>query len=307
MSRGYWSIILAAFGWLILAAAQAPNNEAQTKQADPGRQAEQSLRSIAASQNRIAEASDTGEYQQPCDEAEPNNSSDLCAQWYAAHAARDAADWAGWALAVGLAGAAGIVLALLLTVDSNRIARVTAKRQLRAYVGLDAFEIEFNQGKDGKVVGGRFKIAWTNAGQTPATGVRDDAHWQCFDGEIPADFDFPDSAAIAHVGSTVLGPGQEFATHCPDLLSLADFAAVAAKEKRLYIWAWVDYTDAFSERRRTEIAAVVQIEALADAQFDVKFDALQRHNAVDGGCMKKPSKDESEHRLSPLSHGIMNS
>lgn len=165
MIRSYRNIVFALVGFLSLAAAQAPNNRAKPQQPTPSAKIERSLETIAASQNKIAKASNPGRYQEPCEAGQPNDKSDLCAQWYAARAARDAANWARWSLVVGVIGAAGIVVALLLTIQSNRIARDTAKRQLRAYLSLSDVEIEI--GDSHLAVRPRLH----NSGQTQAIGV----------------------------------------------------------------------------------------------------------------------------------------
>lgn len=163
MPRGYWRIIIAAVGWLILAATPVPNSSTRAEQDNAATKVERSLEAIAGAQNKIAEATDPGEYDLRCGDSEYNNNSDLCAQWYAARAARDAADWAYWALIVGLIGSAGIIVALLLTIDSNRIARDTAKRQLRAYISIEP-------GGVNKAIDGRHRVPLNiiNTGQTPA-------------------------------------------------------------------------------------------------------------------------------------------
>ncbi len=176
MLRGYRLVIIAAFGWLILAAGPAPENTNDPKQAKSAQTIEHPLNSITSAHDQATNQSEANEYQAPCADGQYDNKSDLCAQWYAARAARDAADWALGALVVGLVGAVGIVTALWLTIDSNRIARSSARHQLRAYVGIESINLLENWRPEppcvtGKTGGKHIRIVIKNFGATPANGV----------------------------------------------------------------------------------------------------------------------------------------
>lgn len=99
MFRGYRGIIVATC-WLILASAPTPDRGADAENAQTAKNIEKSLESLATKQAQAVEQAKPGEYQAPCGEGEYNNQSDLCAQWYAARAAGDAAKWSfgpfGW-------------------------------------------------------------------------------------------------------------------------------------------------------------------------------------------------------------------
>lgn len=103
----------------------------------------------------------------PCQPGADERTSDLCAQWKAADAAYDAAWWAkfsGWFGGLGLVltlGAVGVAL------HSNAIAQDTARRQLRAYIGVDAASIlSMKAGEDG--ANRAIRVSIKNFGQTPA-------------------------------------------------------------------------------------------------------------------------------------------
>ncbi|RYG38885.1 MAG: hypothetical protein EON93_01175 [Burkholderiales bacterium] len=89
MPRGYRCIVLAAFGWLVLAASP-PDNRAQGKDQRAAQSAQQSLSDIAAALKSANEpkAPDPG-----CEQGRDNRNSDLCAQWKAADAAEESATW----------------------------------------------------------------------------------------------------------------------------------------------------------------------------------------------------------------------
>jgi hypothetical protein len=123
----------------------------------------------ASRQQTPTPSQQANEYQQPCRKGDPNRNSDLCAQWEAADAARDSARYDRWQLWVGVVGAAGLLAALGLTLDANGISRRTAKRQLRAYMGINKYDLTPYQ--LGVIGTGKFLIAMKNFGQTPAIAL----------------------------------------------------------------------------------------------------------------------------------------
>lgn len=98
MRRGPLGVMAALAAWLILIGASAPNNNAQAAPPKITTGIERSLADIANAQAQAVEQGKPSEYQAPCQRDEYNNKSDLCAQWYAASAARDAANLAWWAV-----------------------------------------------------------------------------------------------------------------------------------------------------------------------------------------------------------------
>jgi hypothetical protein len=144
------------------------------------------------------------EYEQPCKGQERNRNSDLCAQWTAADAARDAADWSYVGLWLTGASVAGLLITLwfnyaawdqarkgkndtaraLIAAErsataANRLADTAernAERQLRAYLdfdGIRADPVELYAGKPPpagqKVL--RLMVSIRNYGSTPAENV----------------------------------------------------------------------------------------------------------------------------------------
>jgi hypothetical protein len=251
MPRGYRCIVIAAFGWLSLATSPSPNNANQAKQAQPAQSINRSLDSIATAQDKIAKATNTGEYQTPCSDGQYNNKSDLCAQWYAARAARDAADWAFWALVVGLVGAVGIVAALWLTVDSNRIARDTAKRQLRAYLGIESCVLEALDDGTGFIITAHL----LNAGQTPAYKVRLMA--ETFGAEYPLKHQRP-FLPVGNGYESPVNPSTKisWAGKTTSIAMARDMEYVLAGKEGVYIQGVCEYFDAFNERHETRFRYV---------------------------------------------------
>lgn len=196
MLRGYRCILIAVVGWLSLAASQAPNKRADGNQTQARAAIKESLSRIADAQAKQAEA---GQYEAPCDDGEYNNESDLCAQWYAARAARDAANWAYWSVfwsVVSLGLSAAGLAALMITIrqghrglerarEANEIARDDGRPWL---IFKKAHTVRSDQGGLG------FRLQFANIGARPAERlqifmeprvVQDDSI-PVFDGTFPA-------------------------------------------------------------------------------------------------------------------------
>ncbi|MEA3029184.1 MAG: hypothetical protein QOG13_509 [Sphingomonadales bacterium] len=235
-----------------------------------------------------------------CDPAAREGPED-CAQWAAVAAARDAASTARLALYASIAAIAGLIVTLLLTARATRaasrstaateravvLADWSARQQLRAYVSFVGFSLVVRKDGDGKAREGEFAAEWTNGGQTPAARVEDGINWQVFDGAAPDDFRFPESERQDAFGAFTLGPDRNF-TSTSTLLDLAALRALTQPGKQAYVWAAVDYVDAFGDARRTEAAARVSVSAGEGGEFAVAFNVIRRHNGMDASCGRPP-------------------
>jgi hypothetical protein len=101
MLRGYRSIILAL--GLILAFALPSGQGSQAQQADPQQKISQPLERIA---NALDQANEPKRETADCAEGSNDRKSDLCAQWKAADAAKQAANAADWTVTVAWVGVA---------------------------------------------------------------------------------------------------------------------------------------------------------------------------------------------------------
>ena len=164
MPRGYRGIVVAVG---LVSAAHHPDISAQAQKADPQERSARALEGIAPRYDEQTKRSESSPDARPCEPGDDQRDSDLCAQWKAADAAADAAWWAAWG--TWISGISGLLVlgALFLAFQSNRIARDTAKRQLRAYVGIERVDAGvLSLGKTFEV-----KIKYGNQGQTPAISV----------------------------------------------------------------------------------------------------------------------------------------
>lgn len=159
MLRGYRCILIALVGWLSLAATADPH--AQPKESATQQSIAKSLSDISTTLNEQAERAERAPETQPCASGDDHRDSDLCAQWKAADAADRAALFGGISIL-------GIALAIGLTIQSNNIARDTAKRQLRAYIAVSDSQIRPDPIDANKV---QAIIEFTNLGETPAIDV----------------------------------------------------------------------------------------------------------------------------------------
>jgi hypothetical protein len=150
MSRGYWSLFIAAFGWVILS-AQAPQPKAPAEQPEAARQPQGTAQPVRPIRVEIVnQATEPQGYQDPCSGTERDQNSDLCAQWTAAKGARDAAFYAWLQLGAAALGMLGLIATIMLTLravkasqdsakaarDTLDHARETSAAQLRPWVSI---------------------------------------------------------------------------------------------------------------------------------------------------------------------------
>lgn len=200
MSRGYRCIILAAFGWLILAALPSQGVQRE-EQANSAESIANSLQSISRS---LEKTNKTSEYNPSCTPGQDNRRSDLCAQWKAADSAYEAATWtrrAYWLVLLGtVIGAATLGAAVAAAKyardaaahteagsrEAKRAAdaaeaglshaRHVAETQLRAYIVSTKEAFTLKEEESAEYI---FTFEFKNSGQTPAHDLKIsvDAYW----------------------------------------------------------------------------------------------------------------------------------
>lgn len=126
MPRGYRSIIVAAFGCLILG-AQGPQPKSQPKEAEATRQVAKGAPAVPPPPVQPVEPVQRPEIERPCEPGQDDRNSDLCAQWKAADAATEAAFWARWSFVLGIFGMLGLFATLHYTRKAVNLAVDTAK------------------------------------------------------------------------------------------------------------------------------------------------------------------------------------
>ncbi len=197
MLRGYRFLVLA-IGGLTLAASQ-PQQPAE----NPEHRASEKLTQAAPSPTTqpALKPVDAVIYKPPCGDPKDHDHCDLEAQWKAANAARDAANWAKWQMALSAFGLAGLIYSLVLTRravkaatdasddadkalciaernaaaagDLARIAAETGEAQLRAWVLLETMNLDY-RGDDVWDI----SLGMKNSGLSPAQGLLIKIGWQ---------------------------------------------------------------------------------------------------------------------------------
>lgn len=170
MPRGYRYVFAALVGWLVLCAnnTHLPKDSQQPKQHYAPGEFERGANTIAAA---IAKPDEPAKEDRGCEQGDDNRKSDLCAQWKAADAAEEAADWAARSFVATIVGTGLLIWTLWET-------RQTSRRELRAYV--DVAETGFSDGthieRPAHLVKGVISAAAVirNSGQTPAKSI---IHW----------------------------------------------------------------------------------------------------------------------------------
>ena len=217
------------------------------------------------------------EEKEPCVKPRNREESDLCAQWSAADASRDAADWGWWQLIFSAFGVIGLGLTLWFNLQAWRQARdgeegtrralLAAEKQsraaeraadlsernslllFRAYVAVDRVIFIDRMGVDGRL---KIGVVFRNGGQTPAFSVKTHVNVSAVLGSPPDNLELPPfEGAPEDYSTTSILPAKEIPNNC-------DIAVPANLEQELFsgnakIWVrgWCEYVDVFREPHRT--------------------------------------------------------
>ncbi|MEP6785084.1 MAG: hypothetical protein ABI898_05000 [Sphingomonadales bacterium] len=225
----YRSVVIAAFGWLSVAASNPPKEATQANNTGPQREISNAANTVASA---ITEAAKPPEKDGGCNEGQDERHSDLCAQWKAADAAREAADYSFWTLLISAVGTSLLIWTLWET-------RETSRRELRAYLMVDTISASMED--DGFVA----TLRWLNCGQTPAHIVRVAIKLDI--GRVP---NFKTLSPLQD-GSTHLGSGKGFKSI--QSLSVFEFHGHTASDEQIWLYARVTYADIFGRSHKTDV------------------------------------------------------
>ncbi len=243
MSKRYRGIVFAVG---LALASHHPSVEAKGEQSDRSESIAESLDDIASTYREQSERSERASESQPCKPGDDKRDSDLCAQWKAADAAANSAWWAR--VGTWVSGISGlfVVVALFLAFQSNRIARESAERQLRAYVVTAGLDCEWTTRLTDGQLGLNLKVLFVNAGQTPALTTK----FVCCVGfgGVPENLDeqsWPFSETI-----TVVGPGTRL--EAPQIwVPEAVVLEIYRGTKSAFLYGIATYKDIFEVKRET--------------------------------------------------------
>lgn len=261
--------IVVALG---LVAASTPQGAGQHQQGAARPSVEQSLETIAAATTKAVEPVEPKEYESPCDPGQDRRQSDLCAQWKAADGAARAAEWAKWQTILSAFGLVGLLYSLHLTRKAVREAasssetadkavevnRISAERQLRAYLSIDKMQATGLQaGHTPKVW-----VSMRNRGQTPARRIRVKmVVVRCWGTD-------PESTPIRHLGDRVLydlGPDQKTVQPCSlmsERITADQLISIMRGECAFVVAGYIRYIDVFGRTRRNIFRGTLNAESL---------------------------------------------
>jgi hypothetical protein len=206
---------------------------------------------------RIAQAiSEIGaEHDKGCQNRQDDRSSDLCAQWKAADAAKNAATATWLAVALSFVGTLLIAMTFWET-------RKTSRAELRAYLWFKDFDLHvFPSEERSDHWRTRLECKIHNGGQTPA--------YDCLHmGNLVA---FTEDEAVAHFTKSVppprLGKPIPYAVHngsetnaafnAHQEISPALAKEIEAEKRRLYAFGAVEYRDTFGISRKTRFCLIL--------------------------------------------------
>jgi hypothetical protein len=221
-----------------------PNNEA-----NKGEATQSAANTIARAIREVRPDEDSG-----CEDRKDKRSSNLCAQWKAADAANDAADYTLLAVILSALGTALVGFSLLVTVRTSR-------RELRAYVsvkprGLPVFGI-------GEIPCATITII--NGGATPAYTV--EQYGAVLIDEFPLKSDPLTDEKTERGGirgQSTLHKGDEHSAEMKgnSKTTLQDIEDIRAGRKVIYVIGNIDYRDTFRKKRRTEFCYFLDKDTL---------------------------------------------
>jgi hypothetical protein len=258
MPTGYRCIIIAAFGWLSLAAGPAPKQSAQPDNAASQSEVSAAAKTVASA---ISNAAKSSKEDGGCQQGQDERSSDLCAQWKAADAARDAADYALIGLIVTAIGTGLLVWTLWET-------RVSTRREARAYIKVSPIEGSGQIEAEKPIC---IVLNVINYGMTPAI----DCEFQHAVGLNTNDWKWSSDLTVTRRGHTSITVARDSPLQVEILsagvITAAQFASVARGELTIYARGTFFYRDIFKRQRVTQIS--MEIRALELSKLRVRIAA----------------------------------
>jgi hypothetical protein len=282
---GRWGRFVALAAVAFALCGPAPQPRAKAEQAKAAKNQAQAAPAVTPQTAKAVEPVEPPEYYQPCRDEGNDRNSDLCAQWVAAKGAADAAYWAKWTFWFGLLGLGGLLVTLYYTrkavlaaeegtkdadtalhhaAEGNKIARDTAKAQLRAYLGVEP-------GGVSEAIEGRHQLALNliNNGQTPAYGLEHNGDIVVVEGD-PRNFNPAEHGRLGPetaTTDTTLGPQSNRFTYAylnEDVVDASNWEKIRTKKTALVHYGYFRYKDAFGETRQTNFAYYHWGEELSD-------------------------------------------
>ncbi|AEH88036.1 hypothetical protein Mesop_3594 [Mesorhizobium opportunistum WSM2075] len=241
-----------------LVAADPVKQGGQDEQTKPEQHQQTAPSPPPVSQPPVENADKPGNSNPPCEPGQDNRSSDLCAQWKAADAAQQSANWTTIGAVLGFFTFAAAVAAAKFARDAaihteagaiaaNQAlaqAENTSKLELRAY--LNVIPNGINPLKKRRNVIGHILIR--NVGQSIAQNVRTFVRLT-----ISEDRDWvtPATDSSSSKASGALVPSGEIGKGSYGVIATSEIAATIEPRRYAYVWGAVFYDDGFNQPRAT--------------------------------------------------------
>jgi hypothetical protein len=177
--------------------------------------------------------------------------------------------------------------------DQASLTREAMTRTQRAFVFVKhvcvGHQINLVQATTGPlveaVIGWNIGIQWENTGDTPTRDLVTHISLHEFQGEMPADYNFPELNKTTT--KSLLGPK---AVCFSPVFSISDSQArqIFQGRNHLYMWGWAEYDDVFpdSERHRTEFCYELLFIAPFPSKSSFTHRLHTRYNGADDECLK---------------------
>lgn len=239
MIRGYRSIVGATVGLALVGAGEPPKRVEQAEKQPTQSELAKAPTTISTAISRLQIPV---EENPSCQPGKDNRNSDLCAQWKAADAARDAAEYAFWTMLLGFGGTVLLVLTFWET-------RRATRAQLRAYLSIEPEPLVGLPDKPAA------KICMRNAGSTPAHGAKFSLIGRVDDPDLSeqAINELHGRVVATSDNEMLIAAQQELFRPLPILDGINEVMLDACRDgtRWLYIVGRVTYTDVFEKERHT--------------------------------------------------------
>lgn len=160
--------------------------------------------------------------------------------------------------------------------DAVSIAKEEMVIGKRPYIGIDQVNSCLSLDDVDRTVNAVIYTHIKNSGATPAVNVSIWLHAQCFAGDIPADFDFPQMDDTKEQGQIL--PGTETLSVLG--LRRADIEKMLAGTHRYYVWGGCDYNNFLIKDRRHQLRFCYVVNVLNPVLLALRYEDFADHERV---------------------------
>lgn len=260
---GRWSVLIVFALLALVGAVEPPKHQLRTVGAQAPSNEEKAADTVARA---IRDSAQPTSEDKGCKDRRDKRDSELCAQWKAADAAYDAADYAFWALLISAAGTGLLVWTLWET-------RANARRELRAYVSVKVAGLDVERCKSGHL---KLVLHTTahNGGSTPAykcnhfgyiAAMTDEEAFERLKTVRPILSQSDASGSVIHSGDNFTAR----MTNSP-AIGVEKIAGIKVGEVKLFAFGVTSYVDTFGRRRRTDFCYIMEgqsfVQSIGDSE-----------------------------------------